>query len=106
MYGVFEQYYVNEYCKSDSAIVEQVLQEMNFSKKDLQNPETVKKVLNAKYPSIRKAIDTILALLVVLVSMIGSLVTFGVGLLIFAPLMMKFFEWQSDLEPKYKKKVL
>jgi len=76
--------------KPDTIIEEQVLTEMGFSKKDLQDPKTIEKILKRtdKYKSIY---DSLLPLIALLGSVI-CICTFCIGFVIFIPLYNKLYE--------------
>ena len=78
---------------------EQLIQEMGFSKKDLQDPKTVEKVLKQKqkYESIVNFVSILCIILVI----IGSIITIGIG---FIPLMLLFTTIYTTIESYPAKK--
>ena len=69
----------------DDLIIESVLLEMHFSKKDLQDPKTVEKIL--KQTKKYKTATDFLIVLTAIIAFLGSIVSLGI---LFFPLLLLF----------------
>lgn len=86
------------------AVYGQILNETVISKKDVLDPNKVKAILNKKYPKPRQIIDDIIMILTAIIAVIGSVATFGLGIIIFAPIVVKITETMQNNPEIYKLK--
>lgn len=99
--GVYGNY-INEEILSEQVI----LQEMMISKKDCQDPEIVKKILEKGFPSVPKAFAFAFVILTTIAYVAVGVITLGIGLVLFMIVISDVWNWYNDLDSKYKEKNL
>ena len=83
---------------------QEIMLEMQFSKKQLQDPKQIERILKSK--NSVKNISTFLMVLSGIITVIAGIATMGVGLLILAPLLFKIYETLLALPEKTEDKNL
>lgn len=81
-----------------------ILNEMLITKKDCEDPEKVKKILNKGFPTAGKAIAFCIYLLSSIIFFVSGLFTLGLGFLLFGEIYTSINHWYNDLDPRYKAK--
>ena len=94
------------YTNEEALLERVVLQEIMISKKDCEDPEIVKKIIEKGFPSIPKAFAFIFVILSTIAYIAVGFITIGIGFLLFVEVFTNVWSWYNDLDNKYKEKNL